>query len=70
MQNLDKPNLGGLDHQINALLQTIHQLKVENGQLRNRLANALHTEAELNEKNKRAQEKITTLITRLKEELA
>lgn len=69
MQNLDKPSLGGLERQINILLQRLHQLRLENNQLRHRLTHAQQIETTLDEKNKRAQEKMMALITRLKEEL-
>ncbi|OGO91521.1 MAG: hypothetical protein A3F10_03205 [Coxiella sp. RIFCSPHIGHO2_12_FULL_42_15] len=68
MQNLDKPDLNGLEYQINSLLQTIQQLKVENNQLRHYLSQAQQELVKLEEKNQQAILKINDLIVRLKEE--
>lgn len=70
MQNLDSTGLGGLERQIDTLLQTIHQLRLENGSLRNRLVSVETDLASIEQKNQRAAEKIKKLILQLKEDMA
>lgn len=70
MQDLDKPDLSGLEYQIDALLQRIHQLKLENTQLHQNLSYAKQRLAALEEKNQHAVKKINQLIMQLKEKIA
>jgi uncharacterized protein (TIGR02449 family) len=70
MQNFDKPDLNGLEYQIDSLVRTIHQLQLENHSLRNKLTNSQRDFSRLEEKNHRLAERIQKIINHLKEEMA
>lgn len=69
MQNLDSTDLSGLEAQIDSLLRTVHQLRLENGFLQNKIAQLEQELRALEEKKQFAATEINKIITQLKEEM-
>lgn len=70
MYNIDKPELGGLEYQVECLLKNLRQLKLENETLRKRLADHKREAENLENRNRHAADQIDQVIARLKENIA
>ncbi len=70
MQHIDTISLNKLEEQIDQLLKETQHLRIANNSLRNKLAQSIHKRTELEEKNRRASEKVKKIIANLKEETA